>query len=75
MTRIIKRLEALERANEKSRQFQGIWADYGDTQADLDAKRDLMIAEGRAHPDDKFFIICWQDWEPGVLPPGWPRKN
>jgi hypothetical protein len=52
----------VERVNEGSRRRHGIWADYRDAAADLRAKRDRMIVEGRAHPDDKFIIICWQDW-------------
>jgi len=75
MTGIVKRLEAQEQINKGSRQWHGIWAEYGNTHADLDAKRDLMIAEGRAHPDDKPIIICWQDWEPRVRPRGRDRKN
>jgi hypothetical protein len=63
MTRIAKRLAAAERVNEETRQRHLIWADYGDTQADLNAKRNRMIAEGTAHPDDEFVFIGWLEPE------------
>jgi hypothetical protein len=31
--------------------------EYGETEADLDARRDRMIAEGKALPDDEFIYI------------------
>jgi hypothetical protein len=73
MTRIIRRLEAAERAIERSRRRHGIWANYGDTQADIDAERERMIAAGEAHPDDEFFIISWLGWEPGMKLRNWER--
>jgi hypothetical protein len=71
----IRRLEAAERAIEKSRRRHGIWANRGDTYADIDAKRDRMIAQGRARPDDEFFTICWLDWEPEKDPSSEPGSS
>jgi hypothetical protein len=34
--------------------------DARDTPADIDAKRDRMIAAGRAHPDDTFVQVRWK---------------
>jgi hypothetical protein len=31
--------------------------EYGETEADLDARRGRMIAEGKALPDDEFIYI------------------
>jgi len=37
-----------------------LWVDAGDTPADIDAKRDRMIAAGRARPDDTFVQVRWK---------------
>jgi hypothetical protein len=37
-----------------------LWVHHGDTPADTQAKRDRLIAEGRAHPDDTFVHIRWK---------------
>ena len=34
--------------------------DLRDTPADIDAKRDRMIADGRARPDDTFVQVRWK---------------
>jgi len=37
-----------------------LWVDHRDTPADTEAKRDRLIAEGRAHPDDIFVRVRWK---------------
>jgi hypothetical protein len=34
-----------------------LWVDARDTPADIDAKRDRLIAAGRARPDDTFVYV------------------
>jgi hypothetical protein len=56
----IKRLEAVERRKKpkpKVRAWPMVIGEFGDTQGDLDAKRDRMIAQGEALPDDNFIYI------------------
>jgi hypothetical protein len=38
-----------------------LWVDHRDTPADTEAKRDRLIAEGRAHPDDIFVPVRWKN--------------
>jgi len=58
MSRILKRLEAAERVNKPDwRPWHTLIGKYGDTEADFDARRDRMIAEGKALPDDEFIYI------------------
>jgi hypothetical protein len=37
-----------------------LWVHHGDTPADTQAKRDRLIAQGRAHPEDTFVHIRWK---------------
>jgi hypothetical protein len=37
-----------------------LWVHHRDTPADTQAKRDRLIAEGRAHPDDTFVHVRWK---------------
>jgi hypothetical protein len=37
-----------------------LWVDARDTPADIKAKRDRMIASGRARPDDAFVRVRWK---------------
>jgi hypothetical protein len=37
-----------------------LWVDERDTPADIDAKRDRLIAAGRARPDDTFVCVRWK---------------
>jgi hypothetical protein len=40
--------------------FFFIWKDASDTPADVEAKRDRLLAEGTAHADDEFIHIRWR---------------
>jgi hypothetical protein len=37
-----------------------LWVHHRDTPADTQAKRDRLIAEGRAHPEDTFVHVRWK---------------
>src|ERR1700738_4568192 len=41
--------------------------EYGETEADLDARRDRMIAEGKALPDDEFIYIFIVGGDPRLV--------
>jgi hypothetical protein len=40
-----------------------LWVDHRDAPADIDAKRDRLIAAGRARPDDTFVHVRWKRQE------------
>jgi hypothetical protein len=54
------RLDKLEKARARERRTFFIWKDPGDTAADVEAKRDRLIAEGTAQADDEFIYIRWR---------------
>jgi hypothetical protein len=54
------RLSKLEKARARGRRTFFIWKDPGDTPADIEAKRDRLLAEGTAQADDKFIHIRWR---------------
>jgi hypothetical protein len=37
-----------------------LWVDARDTPADIDAKRDRLMAAGRARPGDTFVRVRWK---------------
>ena len=54
------RLNKLEKTHARERRVFFIWKDPGDTPADVEAKRDRLIAEGTAHADDEFIHVRWR---------------
>lgn len=60
MAGITERIEAAERVYADSRRLHAIWADHHETPADLARKRDRLISQGRASPDDKFVYVGWR---------------
>ncbi len=40
--------------------IQLLWVDARDTPADIEAKRQRLIAGGRARPDDEFVHVRWK---------------
>ena len=54
------RLNKLEKTHALERRVFFIWRDPGDTSADVEAKRDRLIAEGTARADDEFIHIRWR---------------
>jgi hypothetical protein len=47
-----KLLTKLTKRGVRQPRIYPLWVDARDTPADIDAKRDRLIAAGRAHPDD-----------------------
>jgi hypothetical protein len=56
----LNRLNKLEKTHARERRVFFIWKDPGDTPADVEAKRDRLIAEGTARADDEFIHIRWR---------------
>jgi hypothetical protein len=54
------RLNKLEKTRTRERRVFFIWKDPSDTPADVEAKRDRLIAEGTARADDEFIHIRWR---------------
>jgi hypothetical protein len=54
------RLNKIEKTHARERRVFFIWKDPSDTPADVEAKRDRLIAEGTAHADDEFIHIRWR---------------
>jgi len=54
------RLSKLAKARARKPRTFFIWKDPGDTPADIEAKRDRLLAEGTAQADDKFIHIRWR---------------
>ena len=54
------RLNKLEKTQARERRVFFIWKDHRDTPADVEAKRDGLIAEGTAQADDKFIYVRWR---------------
>jgi hypothetical protein len=56
----LNRLNKIEKTHARERRVFFIWKDPGDTPADVEAKRDRLIAEGTARADDEFIHIRWR---------------
>jgi hypothetical protein len=54
------RLNKVEKTHARERRVFFIWKAPWDTPADVEAKRDRLIAEGTARPDDEFIHIRWR---------------
>jgi hypothetical protein len=54
------RLEQLEKDPAHSRRRYPLWVDERDTPADIEAKRNRLIAAGRASADDEFVLVRWK---------------
>jgi hypothetical protein len=50
----------LEKTRARERRVFFIWKDHRDTPADVEAKRDRLIAEGTARADDEFIYVRWR---------------
>jgi hypothetical protein len=56
-----KLLTKLTKKNDVRRcRTHALWVDARDTPADIDAKRDRLIAAGRARPGDTFVCVRWK---------------
>ena len=54
------RLNKVEKTHARARRTCFIWKDPWDTPADVEAKRNRLLAEGTAQADDKFIHIRWR---------------
>jgi hypothetical protein len=55
-----KWLTKLTTSSVRQPRTHALWVDERDTPADIDAKRDRLIAAGRARPDDTFVCVRWK---------------
>jgi hypothetical protein len=55
-----KLLTKLRKTGVRRSRTHALWVDERDTPADIDAKRDRLIAAGRARPDDTFVCVRWK---------------
>ena len=56
-----KLLTKLTKADARRRpRIHALWVDARDTPADIDAKREALIAAGRARPGDTFVRVRWK---------------
>jgi hypothetical protein len=56
----LNRLKALEKSHTRERRIYPLWVDARDTPGDIAAKRNRLIAGGRASADDEFVQIRWK---------------
>jgi hypothetical protein len=54
------RLAKLTKSAVRQPRTHMLWVHDRDAPADTQAKRDRLIAEGRAHPDDTFVHVRWK---------------
>jgi hypothetical protein len=54
------RVEALEKPPRRERRTHLIWWDEEESERDVSLRVERMIAQGKAHPDDRFFYVSWR---------------
>ena len=54
------RVEALEKPPRRERRTHVIWWDEEESERDVRLRVERMIAQGKAHPDDRFFYVSWR---------------
>jgi hypothetical protein len=55
------RVEALEKPLRRERRARLIWWDEEEeSKSDVRLRVERMIAQGTAHPDDRFFYLSWR---------------
>ena len=55
------RVEALEKPLRANAAPHVIWwDDEEESESDVRLRAERMIAQGRAHPDDRFFYVSWR---------------
>jgi hypothetical protein len=54
------RLNRLAKNSVRKRRIYPLWVDARDTPADIEAKRNRLIATGSARADDEFVQIRWK---------------
>jgi hypothetical protein len=56
----LNRLAALEKVRRRERPVHLLWVDHGDTDADVEERRNRLIAEGKASAADRFIHVRWK---------------
>jgi hypothetical protein len=56
----LNQLDQLQKKHTRKRRTCLLWVDARDTPADIEAKRNRLIAAGRASPDDEFVQVRWK---------------
>ena len=54
------RVEALEKPLRRERRSLLIWWEEEESERDVRLRVKRMIAQGKAHPDDRFFYVSWR---------------
>jgi hypothetical protein len=54
------RVEAFEKPPRRERRTHVIWWDEEQSESDVRLRVERMIAQGKAHPDDRFFYVSWR---------------
>ena len=54
------RVEALEKPLRCERCRHLIWWEEEESESDVRLRVERMIAQGKAHPDDRFFYVSWR---------------
>ena len=54
------RVEALEKPLRGERCRHLIWWEEEESESDVRLRVERMIAQGKAHPDDRFFYVSWR---------------
>ena len=54
------RVEALEKPLRRERRTQLIWWDEKESESGVRLRVERMIAQAKAHPDDRFFYVSWR---------------
>ena len=54
------RVEALEKPPRRERRTHLIWWDEKESESGVRLRVERMIAQGKAHPDDRFFYVSWR---------------
>ena len=54
------RVEALEKPLRRERRTHVIWWDEKESESGVRLRVERMIAQGKAHPYDRFFYVSWR---------------
>ena len=57
----LRRLEGLEKPHAEKPRTHFLFVAAGDSDADIEAQCDRLIAEGKASASDRFIPFCWKD--------------
>ena len=55
-----RRVEAFEKPQRRERRSHIVWWDEEESEGAVRLRVEGMIAQGRAHPDDRFFYVSWR---------------